>query len=98
MKFSMIAKTVETRGWTHLARAKNCLAAVAMLTLAGCAVGPNYKTPKTPVPASFANGSQTYLSTNQTVVDWWRGFDDAELNQLVERALAKNHDLRIATA
>jgi outer membrane protein, multidrug efflux system len=29
---------------------------------------------------------------------WWRGFQDDRLNQLVELALANNHDLRVATA
>ena len=38
------------------------------------------------------------MNTNETAVTWWRGFNDPELNQLVDRALAGNHDLRIATA
>jgi outer membrane protein, multidrug efflux system len=29
---------------------------------------------------------------------WWRGFQDNTLNQLVDQALANNHDLRVATA
>lgn len=29
---------------------------------------------------------------------WWKGFNDARLDGLVERAILHNHDLRIATA
>ena len=29
---------------------------------------------------------------------WWRGFQDNILNQLVDQALANNHDVRVATA
>jgi len=68
------------------------------LLLAGCAAGPNYQMPKTDVPAAFAGAAQTNLSTNETAVTWWRGFNDAQLNQLIERAIASNYDLRIATA
>jgi outer membrane protein, multidrug efflux system len=68
------------------------------LLLSACSVGPNYHAPKTEVSGTFANGSQTNLAAGQTAITWWRGFDDALLNRLVERALATNQDLRIATA
>lgn len=29
---------------------------------------------------------------------WWKGFNDAKLDGLVDRAIVHNHDLRIATA
>ncbi len=68
------------------------------LLLAGCSVGPNYHPPKTESAPAFANGGQTNLSSNQTAVDWWRGFQDPLLDRLVDLALATNQDLRIATA
>src|ERR1700722_10384986 len=75
---------------------------VLCLLLAGCAAGPNYKMPKTDVAPTFSEASQTNLqnnlTTNETSVTWWQAFNDAELNSLVERSLASNHDLRIATA
>src|SRR5581483_5061445 len=77
---------------------KAARASLALMILAGCAVGPNYKAPKTAVPAEFANGAQTNLNAGKTAVTWWRGFNDAELDQLVDRACAGNYDLRIATA
>ena len=71
---------------------------LALSLIAGCAVGPNYKAPKISVPPSFVNGTQTQYTPDQPVAAWWRGFDDAELNKLVEAASASNLDLRIATA
>ena len=66
--------------------------------LASCAVGPNYNPAKNKVASAFANSAQPGLVTNDTVIAWWRGFNDAQLNELVDRAIASNHDLRIATA
>ena len=73
------------------------LGAVSVALLNGCAVGPNYRPPRTSVSATFANTNQTPTSTNQTAVAWWQGFKDPELNRLVELAVAGNQDLRIAT-
>jgi multidrug efflux system outer membrane protein len=64
----------------------------------GCSVGPNYRPPKVSVPPSFANGGQAQYRTNAAVSDWWRIFNDAELDKLVNEAAASNMDVRIATA
>ena len=64
----------------------------------GMLVGPDYKTPPTQMPAAFANQTEEGLSTGGVETSWWRGFRDQRLNQLVELALANNHDLRVATA
>jgi NodT family efflux transporter outer membrane factor (OMF) lipoprotein len=81
--------------------------AVAVLLLAGilpallgngCAAGPNYHAPKTQVSAAFGNGSQTNLAAAPVAFSWWRSFDDAQLQRLINGALATNQDLRIATA
>ncbi len=74
------------------------LGAVSTLFLSGCAAGPNYHPPQTQVSAAFANGGATNFAAAPVAVTWWRGFNDATLNQLVDRAVATNHDLRIATA
>src|SRR5262249_14234307 len=65
--------------------------------LSGCMVGPNYQTPQMPVPDAFTNQAQEGLSTERVETLWWRGFQDARLNQLVELALVQNHDLRVPT-
>jgi multidrug efflux pump len=66
--------------------------------LSGCAVGPNYKLPQTKVDAAFANAGQTNLAAATPEITWWRSFHDPILDSLVNRTLAANHDLRIATA
>ena len=73
-------------------------AALGLMVLAGCAVGPNYKAPDATAEPSFTRGNQPGLSTNSPTVRWWRSFGDETLNQLVDSAVATNMDLRIATA
>ncbi|HEX4343526.1 MAG TPA: efflux transporter outer membrane subunit [Verrucomicrobiae bacterium] len=74
------------------------IVSISFLLLNGCSVGPNYHQPKMQAGAAFANGAQTNVASGDISVTWWRGFNDNELNTLVDRALATNQDLRIATA
>lgn len=64
-------------------------------TLAGC-LGTPYERPPLTVPAQFR------ISTAETPgaadTQWWTGFGDPVLDQLVTEALANNDDLRIAAA
>jgi multidrug efflux system outer membrane protein len=70
-----------------------------VLLPSGCAVGPNYKTPRTSVAAAFANSPTNAVSADEaTLAAWWKGFKDEKLDALVNLALAHNLDLRIATA
>ena len=73
------------------------LLALAAAALAGCAVGPDYHPPKARAPANWSE-AQLGGTTNSalTAVEWWKTFNDPELNSLVERAVAANYDLRIA--
>ncbi|MBC3860526.1 efflux transporter outer membrane subunit [Undibacterium jejuense] len=67
---------------------------VSWLMAACNAVGPNYSSPENHLPSSFSmtsNGTQE-LST------WWKSFGDADLNALVEHALANNPDIAAAEA
>src|SRR5439155_2687065 len=79
-----------------------CLLAIGfvpIVLLAGCAVGPNYKRPQTSVANSFANAPTNAVTTDEkALATWWKGFNDAMLDSLVDRAITNNHDLRIATA
>jgi multidrug efflux system outer membrane protein len=68
------------------------------LALAGCAVGPDYETPATAAPSTFANAAQSEYSAQAVQKDWWKLFRDAELNALVDRALRHNYDLKSALA
>lgn len=71
------------------------------LALGGCVVGPNYRTPSA-LPAdqvrlqeALENGS---VKASLLPGQWWRLFQDPELDRLIERALARNTDLRVAAA
>jgi multidrug efflux system outer membrane protein len=68
---------------------------VAVLTVIGCAVGPNYKRPAINAPVGFRDAT-SQLSTNSLAdLPWWAVFKDTNLQQLVCTALTNNYDLRI---
>jgi len=71
------------------------LAPIAAAVLSACAVGPNYHAPETKTAEKFDNIETTY-STDAAPPHFWQTFGDAELEKLVNDALASNHDLRIA--
>ncbi|MGZ8096808.1 MAG: efflux transporter outer membrane subunit [Methylosarcina sp.] len=68
------------------------------IALTGCAVGPDYETPAAPTPSAFAGASLDEYSGRTTQNDWWKLFNDAELNVLVDQALRYNYDLKSALA
>ncbi len=102
MNMDLILKMAPQSETPRYSRVELCATKIAvaalLLIVAGCAAGPGYKAPRTAVATAFANGTQTNMSAGETLVTWWRGFNDAKLNALVDRALKNNHDLRIATA
>lgn len=68
----------------------------AALALAGCAIGPDYVRPATPLPASYSEATASEQATVNA--RWWTLFGDATLDQLVDKALQNNADLRLAIA
>lgn len=66
--------------------------------LAGCATGPEVRPFRPDAGAAFANAPAEAAASAAPAADFWRGFNDADLDTLVARALAANHDLRIAAA
>ena len=85
----------------------------AALTLAGCAVGPNFKPPPAPrvsgyvaqpatttaATAGVAGGAAQHFTTGADISgDWWTLFHSAPLDTLIDAALAHNHDLKAAQA
>jgi outer membrane protein, multidrug efflux system len=68
---------------------------LAPLLLSACAVGPNYHAPPI-APAVVSNAQATPFVTQSPEALWWQEFGDAELDELVRRALAANLDLRSA--
>ena len=80
-------------------RTRLLLTLLSLVLISGCAVGPNYKQPQTSVAAFFANNPTNAVNADEAALaTWWKGFNDAMLDDLVARAITTNHDLRIATA
>ena len=68
-----------------------------LITVAGCAVGPDYQPLETPVPDTWASPvPETVLQPDTNMARWWTVFDDPTLVSLVERAIASNLDLKQA--
>ncbi|OQP85324.1 histidine kinase [Xanthomonas phaseoli pv. syngonii LMG 9055] len=93
---------------------RNALLAIAVaVSLAACAVGPDFHRPAPPaadrytanalpattVAADTAHGGAQQFEPGQDVpAAWWRAFGSPQLNALVEQALRANPDLQAADA
>lgn len=89
---------------THQPRARRLgLLGMVVCTwaLAACeSTGPKVDTSSIPLPATFRNSSglaDAAPATNGMRADWWMQYGSEELNRLVDRSLAYNADLRVAT-
>jgi NodT family efflux transporter outer membrane factor (OMF) lipoprotein len=74
---------------------------VAALLAVGCSVGPRYKQPMIalqPYHNAPEIESRPAALPAPTLDTWWRGFNDAELTKIVDRALAQNLDLAASFA
>ncbi len=67
------------------------------LTITGCAVGPDYRTPQ-PEPARLLQAERGDHDRSRFEAAWWQQFEDPTLDALVGEALAENRELRIAYA
>jgi outer membrane protein, multidrug efflux system len=82
----------------------------ALLVLAGCSLAPPYEAPSTPATATFKEVPRTLnqaeggtWKTAQPSEDaargeWWKVFDDPQLNDLEQRAMDANQNLKAAAA
>ncbi|WP_375421499.1 efflux transporter outer membrane subunit [uncultured Sphingomonas sp.] len=76
------------------------LASASALTLAACAVGPNYVRPATAPAAAgpFVSASPAVDATASADERWWQLYRDPVLDGLIADALAANTDIRVAVA
>ncbi|MCU1753905.1 efflux transporter outer membrane subunit [Pseudomonas helleri] len=74
----------------------------SLLSLGGCVMGPDFKTPETPLAAHWANtpSQSGHSGTVESPVDmrWWDSFGDAQLSALVREAQTHNFDLQMAAS
>jgi NodT family efflux transporter outer membrane factor (OMF) lipoprotein len=87
--------------------------AIAVCSLAGCAVGPNYHSPAPPSTAGYTRGkqpdvttdapvrggaAQTFVSDRDIPADWYDLFQSEQLDDLVRRALHDSPTVEAAKA
>lgn len=81
---------------------KRAFAVLLVASLAaGCAVGPDYVRPDTPMPQQYlgqAAVDQRHATVSADLVAWWTGFGDPQLARYVTMALDQNLDLAQAFA
>ena len=73
------------------------LASSVVLTLTGCASSAGIA-PVAQIAAPAAVGLDATVTTPPLAADWWRGFGDVTLTDLIDRALAGNPNLKVAQA
>jgi NodT family efflux transporter outer membrane factor (OMF) lipoprotein len=89
------------------------IAISVLLITSGCAVGPNFKRPAAPNVAGYTPAPPATTSSSPNVLggeaqafaegrdipgDWWALFHSKPLNDLIERSLKNNPDLKSAQA
>jgi NodT family efflux transporter outer membrane factor (OMF) lipoprotein len=89
------------------------VAALALLPVAGCAVGPDFKRPAAPdisdytasplsttvtTPNVYGGEAQRFARGSDIAADWWTLFHSKALNELIDTSLKNNHDLKAAQA
>jgi NodT family efflux transporter outer membrane factor (OMF) lipoprotein len=88
-------------------------AAAALTVLAGCAAGPNFKSPAPPATAHYtrspepmstvaspgrSGGAQTLSTERDIPADWWTLFHSKPLDELMRAALADSPTVQAASA
>jgi NodT family efflux transporter outer membrane factor (OMF) lipoprotein len=93
-------------------RVARIVAACACASMAGCAVGPDFRKPAPPdvgdydahpvsttVSTNVAGGNaQRFVNGGDIAADWWTLFHSEALNALIAEALANNSDMKAAQA
>ena len=75
---------------------------IVALALSGCMVGPNYHPPSPPVAPAFTEPALTVAaSTGPSAIayrNWWKIYQDSQLDDFESQADAANRDIKIAIA
>lgn len=73
---------------------------IFIITVYGCAVGPDYTVPENSVNSKQIISKYPFIkASNATSVDlWWSVFDDQRLSGLIKKAKDNNLDVKIAVA
>ncbi|OQB42814.1 MAG: Outer membrane protein OprM precursor [Candidatus Hydrogenedentes bacterium ADurb.Bin179] len=86
----------------HIAVVRLCLKTSVLLLAACCIVscktGPDYERPSLELPDGYKSATETESGQPELTLDWWRLFNDSDLDALCEEALEANYDLQAAMA
>jgi outer membrane protein, multidrug efflux system len=77
-------------------RSAALLATFAVLALAGCTVGPNYKRPPITAPGQTRGQVSPVEAASFSDQAWWDVFHDDALKALIAEALKNGYDVRLA--
>lgn len=71
-----------------------------IILLASCKVGPDYHPPSADTPKSWLSAKLQPDSDKKTEIEkgWWKHFNDPVLDELIDKGIAGNFDLKIAGA
>jgi NodT family efflux transporter outer membrane factor (OMF) lipoprotein len=81
--------------------ARRVLIAIAALQLTGCVVGPKYHQPPAPAPPAYKEvGNWKPAEPNEKNLggEWWKVFQDPQLNTLEDQVNVSNQNLKAAEA
>ena len=69
---------------------------VLSLALSACSLAPSFQRPQMAVPGGWSNVAGVGTQSQQDGTPFWQALGSAELNSLVDTALAQNLDLEAA--
>jgi NodT family efflux transporter outer membrane factor (OMF) lipoprotein len=72
------------------------LSGAIVLTLSACSLAPTYQRPDVAIPNAWSSVSDVGASDEPSTTPFWRELGSADLNRLIELALAQNLDLEAA--
>ena len=76
------------------------VAILALIVMAGCAVGPNYRRPAVQTPTAYRDLREDTQAQAQAAsfadLPWWQVFQDPQLQELIRTAVKENYDLQLA--
>jgi efflux transporter, outer membrane factor (OMF) lipoprotein, NodT family len=79
---------------------QSLLAGMCLVIIAACAnlAGPDYKRPDVATKSEWSQDLATRVVASEAIrPDWWTGFGDPYLSELIQRSIAANLDLKILT-
>lgn len=74
------------------------LAACTLLAVSACKVGPNFQRPASPVEERWIGEPPGTVAKPADTANWWRVFNDATLDGLIDTAFHNNLSLQVAAA